>query len=508
MQRYKDLATFKELKDQSPEALERLRKLNCDKLWCMGNLRHLTRPHGQRELYDATHLHMQARPKRLETMVWLCHRRLGKSFGLIILSLERLIKQPGSQVKYACSTTKQVREIIDPILSYFLAMAPPKLKIRPVRSDNCIYFRLPSWPSHTESKLVLVGLDYKQGDSMRGTTCDMAVLDEVRDIMCLEYIMADVLAAQFIGRDYPMLVMASTPPASMEHPFVEKYVYYPDTMKFRDTTYVIPASKNADWTKEDEEMVTDEIGGKGSLAYRREIECELISDTSDMVIPESHEVEDYVFLPSIKRPDYYIPYVSLDTGWVDHAGCLFGYLDFDRQKLCIIGEIFEQYLTLGTLSDKVIERFKSSFDSHNRQKSHWVADCDLQALETLRREYNCLFVPAQKHDRKASIASFRTGLVEGRIEIDSMACPQLIRQMKYGIYKPNRKDFMRTKSMGHLDLIMAAVYMFKKVGWSEMPFRKKQLSREKYVTSPNYGKRTIASGVTGAIKTLLGRHKY
>ena len=54
----KRFSTLRELAEENPQALEALKIANRRKLWLDGNLRHLTRPHGQRKLYD----HAQAHP--------------------------------------------------------------------------------------------------------------------------------------------------------------------------------------------------------------------------------------------------------------------------------------------------------------------------------------------------------------------------------------------------------------------------------------------------------------
>ena len=457
--------TFHELVRHKPEALERMQAAGRRLLWLRGNLRHMTRPHGQRTLYDAAYRHMKRYPSRLEPLMWLCHRRMGKSFLLLLMCFERALKVPGAQVKYACATRSQVRDIVDPMIGYILSNMPGKVIFR--REQHNLYFRMPEWSMHIESRVQFIGLDYKQGDLLRGPACDLCAIDEARDIQVLKYVVKEVLTSQFIGRDNPLLIMASTPPESMEHPFVSHYC---ERGFARNTTYVIPASKNGDWSEADEEMVVEELGGKDSLAYRREIECELIGDTSKLVIAEFAECESYVVKEGrIDPPEYYIPYVALDTGWIDHCGCLFAFVDFERQKLCIVGEIFEQYLTIGRLAEKIHDMFRDLFSEKCRARSRWVADCDLQQLETLRREHDCPFIPADRHDKEASLAAYRTSLLEARIEIEAFSCPQTIRQHRYGVYNKRRTGFQRSETMGHLDLISAAVYLHKSANWREQP---------------------------------------
>jgi hypothetical protein len=458
--------TLSELHEENPESLDHLKQAAENALWMRGNLRHLTRPHGQRWLYDKAVSHLKEFD-RVEPLIWLCHRRMGKSFLLLLLCFERAIRQPGAQIKYACATRSQVRQIADPMIGQILSRMPGKIRYR--RDQYTLYFRLPQWSSHIESRVEFIGLDYKQGDRLRGPACDLCAIDEARDIAVLKYVVKEVLAAQFIGRKHPLLIMASTPPESMEHPLVAHYI---ERGFAKDTVMTIPGSKNPDFSEADKEVVREELGGEKSLAYRREIECELISDTSKLVIPEFSKdgCEPYTVVEGpIGRPEYYIPYISLDTGWIDHAGILFAFLDFERQKLCFIGEIFEQYLTLGNLSERVHDMFDDLFSEKCRGKSRWVADCDHQQLETLRQEHNCPFMPADRHDRDASVAAWRTSLVEGRVEIEAMSCPQMVRQHRYGVYNKNRTGFARSETMGHLDLIASAVYMHKATMWTEMP---------------------------------------
>lgn len=493
--------TFKELAREDPLMLKSLRAANRRKLWLEGDLRHLTRPHGQRTLYDAAHAHMKRYPGRLIPLVWLCHRRLGKSFLLLLMCFERAIRQPGAQIKYACATRSQVRDIAEPMIALILSQAPGRILVR--RDQHNIYIRLPSWPQHLESRLQFVGLDYKQGDLLRGTACDLACLDETRDISVLEYVVKQVLGAQFVDRPHPLLIMASTPPESMEHPFVS--VYY-EQAEQRGTAFVIPASKNGDWTKEDEEMVVEELGGKDSLAYRREIECELISDTSRTVIPEWEKVKGHTVVTEIERPDWYTPYISLDCGWRDHAGCLFAYFDFDRQKIVYVGELFENYVTLGQLAAMIHEKAQELFSADNFRRSHWVADGNLLEINTLRIEHNCPFLPAEKWKKKRdqALAAYRTSLVEGRVEIDGLACPQSCRQHAYGIWNKQKTNFERTETMGHLDLVAAAIYLHNQVRWKEMARPVKNLRDGQWAGPRALKDRATTEGTKKALGKLFG----
>lgn len=494
--------TLKHLALKDPEMLEALRAANRRKLWLEGNLRHLTRPHGQRRLYDAAHEHMDLYPGEVKPLVWLCHRRLGKSFLLLLMCFERAIQQMGALIKYACATRKQVKDIVEPMVGQILSHAPSRILAR--RDEDSMYFRLPHWPAHLESRISFVGLDYKQGNLLRGQACDVAALDEPREMSALEYVVNQVLAPQFVGRKKPLLMLATTPPESMEHPVERIYCREAEREK---TLFVIPASQNEDWTEDDEAMVVKQLGGHGSLAYQREIECARISDTSRTVIPEWHVAEKHVLrLDVVERPRWYVPYISLDVGYKDHCGCLFAYLDFLRQKIVVIGEVFENYVTLGQLAAMIHEKAEELFSPDNYRKCRWIADGTLSEINTLRRDFNCPFLPADKWKTRKdqALAAYRTSLTEGRWEIEGMSCPHTVEQHAYGIWNKQKTSFERTETMGHLDLIAASVYLHNQVSWQQNPVPLKNLRDGEWAgPAARKGKRTT-TGTQQVLGNMFG----
>src|SRR5690606_400644 len=118
----------------------------------------------------------------------------------------------------------------------------------------------------------------------------------------------EVLGFQFIGRDEPLLGMVSTPPRSMSHPFIVKYI--PEA-KARRRHLVIPASKNPDYTEQDKKVVIDICHGEDTIAYRREAECEHVTDEEAMVVPEWIKARASSFV-EFEPPSYYFPMVTMD----------------------------------------------------------------------------------------------------------------------------------------------------------------------------------------------------
>jgi hypothetical protein len=72
--------------------------------------------------------------------------------------------------------------------------------------------------------------------------------------------------------------------------------------------------------------------------------------------------------------------------------------------------------------------------------------------------YGCA-VP-RKHDAEAGVKALRTAFYNNEIEIDP-SCRFLITTLRSGIYNDKRTDFERTRELGHMDAISAAIYGYR-----------------------------------------------
>ena len=439
--------------------------------WLCGRLRYLTRPHAQRTLYDALHAKKATEPDLLTTAVLNCHRRMGKSWLGVLLGVERCLRYPGQIVKYGAPTTLQCEEIVVPLLAQIVGECPPEL--RPTRRGLEYTFRNPAWGRAATSQLRLVGLNVEDGDRMRGGGADLVILDEVREVKNLRYLVKEVVLYLFSGRRDPLLVVVSTPPASMAHDFVQ--VFIPEATA-RGSYFVMPASANADWTAKDEELVLSEIGASGpdarsSSGYRREVLCELISDTESLIVPEFPRVKGDI-VREHARPKWYQTYVGMDTGWTDFTGVALGYLDFREQIPVIEDEIWVNHATTGELA-KLIRRkeHELGYDDHPR-KVRRFADLTEQQLNDLAIEHHLSFLAVEKYEREAAIARFRTDVGLKRLRIHPR-CKHLVQQLEHGVRKlrPDGSlgDFERNAVVGHFDLGMGLVYLHRSLSWYENP---------------------------------------
>lgn len=444
--------------------------------WYRGNLGWLLRPNGQSWIRKFVFDLWQGEPS-VDPVVINAHRRLGKSFLNVLMGVEICLQKPGRTVQYVCGEKEQVREIVEPLLFQVLETCPEDLQ--PKSRGYKYIFRNPTWDRNAVSYFRLIGANYKNGDMGRGTACDAAFLDEVRDFKKLQYFVQAVLSHQFQGREAPLLVMTSTVPWSMDHDFTRPVSGYIPQAISKSRYIVVPGSKNPDYTERDKKIVLSTIpGGETDPTYRREAECELIGDVGRLVTPEYQANRDKLAVGSYKRPEVFVPYVSLDSGFIDHTAILFGYLDWHPQILVFEAEIFRKHMTTKDIAEATRAMLKRiGYDKLPFYKPALVADIEPRGLEELRKVYGLPFKPVTKFNAESALTGFRSRLQEEQVRVVVPGCPQLDYQLLHGIHKvtadgARSKDFERSETMGHWDCGKAAVYMNRMIGWRFNPYPK------------------------------------
>ena len=392
----------------------------------------------------------------------------------------RCIRTPGLRCVYGAPTYAQVREIVEPLLSQLLLSCPANLQ--PKSRGYSFRFRNPRWGSKEFSTLALVGVDVKRGDNLRGLHADEVWLDEVRDVRALRYIVEDVIVPQFIGRDNPVLGMVTTPPRTNDHEWVQ---YFRPKALGEGRYLEIPGSKNPDFTEADKQLILRAIGGdEDSIGYRREVECECISDPEDLIVPEFTMEKEHIVRHVLRKertyyeadtgeryklPRQYFPYVVMDTGYdPDFTAILFIYADFHRAKLVVVDEVFKRRMTLKEIASDVRKGVHKWFRASVHQ-TRYLADMEKRAVVDLRTEYKLPFRAVKKHDADAGLARARTAIRVHKVEILS-TCVRLIDQLENGIWNENKTDFERTDANGHWDAGKALVYAVRMTNLHENPY--------------------------------------
>lgn len=471
---------------------EQVRRAYRDELWYRGNLRYLirrARPHAQLSLYDWIRGWKAANPDHPGPLCATTHRRLGKSTLSAVIVWETAIRRP-STVKIGCGTFKQTREIYRPVLQKVLSECPAKL--RPEHIGEVVTIRNPRWEDkHAVSTISMVGCNIEHGDRLRGTECDLAVLDEVRDIDDVSYVQDDILWPMFQGMPEPLLLQFTTMPKTLAHDYIQDILRRARredrarTFRVADLARppdVPPApEENLDWTPAQERLALSGGITKDSSTWRREFLCEEVADESALIVPEFQRVkgdwrqggivwsgEDYCEAHR-GRPRRLRGYMGADFGWEDFTAVLHGFLDFESQILVIEHEIVRNHVTPKEIAVLVNLQETLAFrEEYIRRGIRRYCDNDPLTIAALRYDHRLFVEPADKYDREEAIAGLRTKVLEKKLRIHER-CKELRYQLENGIWDDDRKHFIRSKALGHCDALAALIYLVRMVNWRENP---------------------------------------
>lgn len=374
-----------------------------------------------------------------------CSRRLGKTYFLCTVAIVYALKKPNSQIKYASVTQKAVKNMIIPIMRELFRILPDKYKGTWNSQDGAYKFR-------NGSVIQVAGVNNQRADDLRGTSADLAIIDEGGFVEDLDYLVTSVLIQQLISTGGKMLV-ASSSPLSPAHAFAD--MIHEARLGNYYASYTI---EDSDYAPNIIEQFIAESGGRNSTAVRREYYNELIVDDSMAVIPEWNDRFAVELVPS-KYDKFYHRYESMDLGVRDKTGILFAKYLFDKAVLYIEDEwtCSGQESTTRNIATKTKEIEKKL---QYNQVYRRVADNNaLITLQDLNNEFGMYFAPVSKDSLAAMVNQVRLWVDSGRINVHPR-CVELIACLKYGVYQDDkRKEFGRSKSLGHYDLLASLIYL-------------------------------------------------
>ena len=374
-------------------------------------------------------------------------RRLGKSTLLCMFALEHALQNPNAQIKYAAETQRSVRKIIVPLMRMILQQCPKHLK--PVfRSHDGVY------TFNNGSEIHIAGAAMDQADSLRGTACDLAIIDEAGFIDELEYLVDSVLLPQTLTRPHSRIIMASTPSRTPDHPFVSKYMSQAMEVGAysKYTIYDNPLL-----TPETIEEFKVEAGGENSTTWRREYLAEVVTDMERAIFPEAtqEELMQKLIYP-VERPPFYLPITAIDLGYLDYTGILFGYYHFPLGKIVIEDEILINRATSQDIVQMCLTKEKQLWG--NNAPMVRVVDAPAIVVADMNETHNFRCRPPEKSDLTANVNRVRMDLAAQNI-VFSPNCTATVAQAKFATWDAARKSFSRNSSGGHWDLVAALIYL-------------------------------------------------
>lgn len=243
-----------------------------EELWRRGNLRYKLRP-VQLEAHDFV------RDRRGMRLVLAMHRGAGKSYFSCVLAIETALR--GGQVKCVAPSAKLARQILFPHMREILSDCPADLRPSFRYMDGA--YRFPSGGT-----IMMAGSESGSADALRGTDTDLAILDEAGFMSDLGYIEQSVILPRLLPRG-GTIVYPSTPATSPSHPYSQRmYDAERHGYLLRQTVF-----DNPELTPERIAIYARESGGQDTTAFRREYLCEIVTEETAAVVPESGVVRTF-----------------------------------------------------------------------------------------------------------------------------------------------------------------------------------------------------------------------
>lgn len=431
-----------------------------EELWRRGNLSWKLKKH-QKELYDLFH------NTDFKTQTWLLSRRSGKSFVLSLLAIEECIKTPNTIIKFLSPTKLQVNNNVRPIMKKILEDCPEDLKPTLREKDYIYYFT-------NGSEIQLAGTDNGHAEKLRGGDSHISIIDEAQSCDELKYIVKSILLPTTLITKGKVL-LAGTPPKNFDHDFID----FIEEAEMRGSLIRKTIYDNVMVDEKMLQEIMEETGGVNSEDFQREYLCKLIKDANSTVIPEADDNLMSQIVKEWPKPPHYDAYVSMDLGFKDLTGVLFGYYDFRADKIIIEDEyvIKGSDIHLPILSKTILDKEKELWYNHytNEIKKPYlrVSDINYIVLNDLRIHSNheLDFKVTAKDDKESAINTFRVLLSNQKIIIHPK-CETLIRHIKNAKWSKNKskREFARSPDDSHYDLLDAAIYLVRNVAFNKNPY--------------------------------------
>lgn len=414
----------------------------------------------QKEMYDL------ARKSDHPVVVIGCSRQLGKSFFLTGFAIEEALQKPNRIIKFIAPKAKDIRRIISPIIKQIMEDAPDELRPKYNSRDNIYVF-----PNGSE--IQLAGTDNGHAESIRGNKADLCIIDEAGFCDELDYVVESILLPT-MTRTGGKMIMASTPSKSPDHPFMKFFDEADlDGRLIKKTVY-----DNPHLSDEQIDKIAEALGGKSSIAFRREYLVERIISEDDAVIPEfsgdgGRELQEKVIV-ACQRPPFYDRYVSMDIGGRDLTAIIFAYYDFVNARIVIEDE----YISKGMVLTEEIARnikqieernFKNQFGEVVEPYLRVADNNNIILLNDLAIKHQINFVPTPKDNADAALNNMRLLLKSGKILINPR-CKVLISHLNGAIWNKSRTSFARSPDKGHYDMVDALSYLCRNINFNKNPY--------------------------------------
>lgn len=390
-------------------------------------------------------------------VVCSCRRRFGKTTAIVISIIERCLVTEKLKVYYGSPQLNQTRAILSQVIDH-IYMYAPNLKPKYNTQEGCYVF-------DNGSKIFLFGAkDTSELDKCRGQEANILVLDEYAHFRYRpEYILKEVLMPMLLTT-HGKLVISSTPSKDLTHPYFT--LIREAQIKGEFFIHTIEDSvKCGDITLDQQKQIIEDCGGVDSESYQREWLCRVVPPISSLIIPEASQKQDWLIpedeskrIRAMVNYKYYHHYLAMDIGSVDYTCILYMTYIFEKDLVIIEGEtvLKNEEVTTKNIAIKIKEKMNTLWGDKSYHSA--VADNNnpilLRDLANTERIY---FSPIKKDSLVAMVNYARLMFQNSRIKVSS-DCQYLKDCLLFGLWDDNRKAFLRSDSLGHLDALAALIY--------------------------------------------------
>jgi hypothetical protein len=389
-------------------------------------------------------------------------RRWGKTTVAILYALIYGLTHPNSQIKIATKTQKSLKKTINPILRILMADMPKGL-VKWSGKDDCYKF-------YNGSEMHIHGTDMQRFEGLRGQRCDLGIVDEAAFCSSLRYIVLSVLMPQTLtckgsaGR----IILLSTPEQKATQSGEEFKQFCIDAQMhgsyFSKTIY-----DNKSLTSETIEEYKAACGGEDSVEWQVEYLVKFLIDPEKAIVPEWRT--DKFLTPDDFDPNkdpyfqFYHKYTCLDLGVKrDFTVGLNGYYDFKDATLYILNEFHIKNTTTPDIAKRLLKSEKDVFGEYSIYRR--VCDSDNPQLVNDFVHLHKIGISAvEKTTLEAMVNSMRMMVGDGQLKVHPR-CKLLIKTLEYATWADSeqgrlKKDFARTKELGHMDAVAALMYFIR-----------------------------------------------
>lgn len=433
-------------------------------MWRRGNL--VYKMHSvQREMYD---IYNKADPNSV--LVWTLARQSGKSYLLVTVACMAAIKKPNCIIKILTDTKLHAQNILEPKFIEVLEDCPEDLK--PTYNSSRFMYHFPNG-----SQIQMAGTDAGNAERLRGGKSELVLVDEAAFCSKLEYNILSILLPTTTHTG-GKIILASSAPEDPDHDFIK----FMERAELEGTLTSKTVYDNPLLTTEKiRSIVKTYPNGINDPGFKREYLNIIEKNERTSVFPEVTPDSIKLITSNIPpMPPHFDCYVGMDLGFKDLTAIVFGHYDFRNKVLVIDKEIIKTgpELNLKEIHEEILQAenlvWRNKLTNETKAPTKRVSDINYIVTQEIARNsnYRVTFSKADKYDKNTAINSIRTLISEGRLKIDPVSCPTLMRHLMNCRWKSpdNKTEFARSPDYGHYDAVDALLYLYRAINFDKNPY--------------------------------------